>query len=93
VIAPGTNGGTTTFRYDPFGRRIQKSGPLGTTNYVYDGLNGHANVIDEVDSAGNVLARYVHGKATDEPLAEGASQYRRYFRISRLSRLGCFRNV
>ena len=31
------NVGTTTFRYDPFGRRIQKSGPLGTTNYLYDG--------------------------------------------------------
>ena len=27
--------GTTTFRYDPFGRRIQKSGPLGITNYLY----------------------------------------------------------
>ena len=29
VVKPGV--GTTTFRYDPFGRRIQKSGPLGTT--------------------------------------------------------------
>jgi hypothetical protein len=34
---PGTGGGTTNFKYDPFGRRIQKSGPLGTTNYLYDG--------------------------------------------------------
>ena len=30
AVVPGTNGGTTTFKYDPFGRRIQKSGPLGT---------------------------------------------------------------
>jgi hypothetical protein len=30
AVVPGTNGGTTTtFKYDPFGRRIQKSGPLG----------------------------------------------------------------
>src|SRR5438309_9815124 len=29
AMNPGV--GTTTFRYDPFGRRIQKSGPLGTT--------------------------------------------------------------
>jgi YD repeat-containing protein len=36
AVVPGTNGGTTTFKYDPFGRRIQKSGPLGTTNYLYD---------------------------------------------------------
>ena len=27
VVNPGV--GTTTFRYDPFGRRIQKSGPTG----------------------------------------------------------------
>ena len=31
AVVPGT--GTVTFKYDPFGRRIQKSGPLGTTNY------------------------------------------------------------
>ncbi|HTS09731.1 MAG TPA: hypothetical protein VMP68_29465, partial [Candidatus Eisenbacteria bacterium] len=35
AVVSGTNGGTTTFRYDPFGRRIQKSGPLGATNYLY----------------------------------------------------------
>jgi len=35
----GTNGGATTFKYDPFGRRIQKSGPLGTTNYDIGGTS------------------------------------------------------
>jgi YD repeat-containing protein len=25
AVVPGTNGGTTTFKYDPFGRRIYKS--------------------------------------------------------------------
>ena len=54
AVVPGTNGGTTTFRYDPFGRRIQKSGPLGTTNYLYDGRD----LVEEIDSSGNVLARY-----------------------------------
>ncbi|MGB6474397.1 MAG: RHS repeat-associated core domain-containing protein, partial [Candidatus Sulfotelmatobacter sp.] len=67
AIVPGTNGGTTTFRYDPFGRRIQKSGPLGTTNYLYDGKN----LLEEADQSGNVVARYtdVH-RDLDEPLAE-----------------------
>jgi len=46
AIVPGTGGGTTTFKYDPFGRRIQKSGPLGTTNYLYDGWD----LIEEVDN-------------------------------------------
>src|SRR5579872_4817898 len=66
AVVPGTNGGTTTFRYDPFGRRIQKSGPLGTTNYLYDG----ANSIEEVDASGNVLARYAATTDVDEPLSE-----------------------
>jgi len=65
AVVPGTNGGTTTFKYDPFGRRIQKSGPLGTTNYLYDG----ANVNEELDNAGNVLARYTQDDATDQPLS------------------------
>ena len=30
VVNPGV--GTTTFKYDPFGRRIQKSGPLVRTS-------------------------------------------------------------
>ena len=59
------NVGTTTFRYDPFGRRIQKSGPLGTTNYLYDGMD----VIEDLDNSGNVLARYMHGAVIDEDLS------------------------
>lgn len=70
---PGTNGGITTFKYDPFGRRIQKSGPLGTTNYLYDGIG--ENVIEEVDGNGNALARYAE-LALDEPYAELPSSRR-----------------
>ncbi|MBI1747675.1 MAG: hypothetical protein HYR55_13975, partial [Acidobacteria bacterium] len=76
AVVPGT--GTTTFRYDPFGRRIQKSGPLGTTDYLYDGKDIGANVIEEVDNAGNVLARYTQSNVIDEPLAmlrSGTSSY------------------
>src|SRR5580658_7134429 len=72
AVVPGT--GTTTFRYDPFGRRIQKSGPLGTTNHLYDGYN----VIEDLDNSGNVLARYTQGTHVDEWLAElrsGTSSY------------------
>jgi YD repeat-containing protein len=57
AVVPGQNGGTTTFKYDPFGRRIQKSGPLGTTNYVYDGQR--ENTAEEVDNSGNLVARNV----------------------------------
>jgi RHS repeat-associated protein len=75
AVVPGTNGGTTNFKYDPFGRRIQKSGPLGTTNYLYDGPN---DLIEEIDNSGNVLAKYTQTTNIDEPLSElrsGATSY------------------
>ena len=75
AVVPGANGGTTTFKYDPFGRRIQKSGPLGMTNYLYDGIN----LLGEVDSAGNVLDRYVQGPNVDEPVAELRSASTSYY--------------
>jgi YD repeat-containing protein len=72
AIVPGT--GTVTFKYDPFGRRIQKSGPMRTTNYLYDGMNS----LEDVDSIGNVLARYTQTEKIDEPLSalrSGGSSY------------------
>ncbi len=64
VVVPGT--GTVTFKYDPFGRRIQKSSPSGTTNYLYD----KKNLLEEVDGSGNVLARHTETRGLDEELAE-----------------------
>ena len=66
AVVPGTNGGTTTFKYDPFGRRIQKSGPLGTTNYLYDGLNP----IEEVNGGGTPLSKYMQTQVLDEQLSQ-----------------------
>jgi RHS repeat-associated protein len=72
VILPG--GSTVNFKYDPFGRRIQKSSASSTTDYLYDGMN----VLEEVDNGGNVLARYTHGAVIDETLSmlrSGATSY------------------
>jgi RHS repeat-associated protein len=68
VVLPGS-GGTVTFRYDPLGRRIQKSSSNATINYLYDGANG----IQEVDVSGALLAHYTQGVGIDEPLAEQRS--------------------
>ncbi len=73
VVNPGV--GTTTFRYDPFGRRIQKSGPLGTTNYLYDGLN----LLEEIDNSGNIAGRYTHSVLIDEVLSESRSGTTSYY--------------
>src|SRR5882724_5287631 len=69
-------GSGDTFKYDPFGRRIQKSTSSGTVNYLYDGAfdrllkNNGWNVIEEVDNSGNVLARYTQGQVMDQTFAE-----------------------
>jgi RHS repeat-associated protein len=77
VALPGT-AGTVTFKYDPFGRRVQKSFTQGgttiTTNYLYDG----PNLLEEVDSSGNVLARYSQPRL-DEPLSELRSGTASYY--------------
>ena len=52
------------FKYDPFGRRIQKTTTAGTTNSVYDG----ANVVDEYSASGALVAKYAQGQGIDEPL-------------------------
>jgi RHS repeat-associated protein len=80
---PGT-GGSVTFKYDPFGRRIQKSftqsSTTTTTNYLYDGDNS----IEEVDQNGAVLARYTQGLNIDEPLAELRSGTTSYYQADGL---------
>jgi RHS repeat-associated protein len=73
AVVPGT--GTVAFKYDTFGRRIQKSSALGTTNYLYDGINS----IEEVDQSGNVLARYARTTSIDEPLSEVRSGTAGYY--------------
>jgi RHS repeat-associated protein len=63
AVVPGT--GTVTFKYDPFGRRIQKSSSNGTTTFLYDGTD----IIEEVDANGNQLALFTEGPGVDQPLA------------------------
>ena len=88
VVLPGS-GGTVSFKYDPFGRRIQKSGPSGTTNYLYDG----PNLLEEVDSSGNVLARYTPGARVDEPLAQLSSGSTDYYQADALGSITSLANA
>jgi len=73
VTLPGS-GGTVTFKYDPFGKRVLKSSSNGTSIYAYDG----ANLIEEANNSGTVVARYVQRTNIDEPLAmtrSGSTSY------------------
>src|SRR5205809_6357541 len=64
VTLPGT-GGTVSFKYDPFGRRIYKSSSSGTSIFAYD----RNNLIEETNATGAVVARYSQTQHIDEPLA------------------------
>jgi RHS repeat-associated protein len=86
AVVPGT--GTVTFKYDPFGRRIQKSGSGGTTNYLYD----DANLLEEADSSGTVLARYTQGPGVDQPLAELRAGTTSYYQADGLGSISSLSN-
>jgi RHS repeat-associated protein len=61
------------YKYDPFGRRIEKNVNGDITRYVYDG----ANIVTEYDGNGNVKNAYIHNLAIDDPLAvqQGTNAY------------------
>ena len=91
AVVPGTNGGTTTFKYDPFGRRIQKISPSFTSVYLYDGDTN--NLIEEVGSSGNLLARYTQsGGLLDEPLSELRSTTVSYYQRDGLDSVSSLSN-
>jgi RHS repeat-associated protein len=71
---PG-GGGTVSYRYDPFGRRIYKSSFSGTSVYTYDG----DNLIEETNGAGGAVARYTQGQQVDEPLVMLRSSTTSYY--------------
>lgn len=50
-----------------------------TTNYLYDGIEDTANVVQELDSAGNTLARFTQELAVDTPLSMLRSSVAIYF--------------
>ena len=73
AIVPGT--GTTTFKYDPFGRRIYKQSPSFTSAFLYDG----ADLLETVNGSGSEVAGYTQGLGVDELLAMQRSGTADYF--------------
>ena len=58
-------GMTAIYKYDPFGRRIEKSVNGTVTRYLYD----REDIIARLDSNNQVVVAYSHGPETDEPLS------------------------
>lgn len=56
---------TNSFKYDPFGRRIEKISPTATSIFAYNGNN----LVETVNASGGVVGRYAQGSGIDQPLA------------------------
>ena len=54
-----------TFKYDPFGRRIEKISPNATSIFAYDA----DNLVETMNATGGLVAHYTQGQNIHEPLA------------------------
>jgi YD repeat-containing protein len=64
VVSPSN---TANYKYDGLDRRVEKeviAGSTTVTKYVYD----NEDILLELDGSNNIVARYTHGPAIDEPL-------------------------
>ncbi len=88
VTLPGS-GGTVSFKYDPFGRRIYKSTSSTTSVFAYDG----DNLAEETNSSGTAVARYAQGLNIDEPLAMLRSSTTSYYQADGLGSVTSLSNT
>ncbi|MGH6846354.1 MAG: RHS repeat-associated core domain-containing protein, partial [Methylocella sp.] len=65
-----------TYAYDPFGRRVHKSGAGVTETFFVD---SGTDEIAEYDSTGTLVTRYVPGPAIDDSIAEVTAGMTRNF--------------
>ena len=59
-----TGSATTSFGYDPFGRRIRIAGPSGTRHLAY---GADENPVAEFDGSGALNASFLFGDQIDSP--------------------------
>jgi RHS repeat-associated protein len=88
VTLPGS-GGTVSFQYDPFARRIYKQSPTFTSIFAYDG----DNLIETANSSGGVVSRYAHTQNIDEPLEEVRSSTTSYYEADGLDSVSSLTNT
>ncbi|MCX6624820.1 MAG: hypothetical protein NTY38_27910, partial [Acidobacteria bacterium] len=73
-------GGVITYKYDPFGRRIERARDGAVTRYLYDWWD----LLSETDGENQTLVRYVFGPGVDGLLVQHTSQGDRFFQADAL---------
>ena len=73
LISANKAGMSAVYKYDPFGRRIEKEVNTTVTKFLYDG----DQVICEYNDSGTLTAKYTYGPGIDEPikLEKGGQTY------------------
>jgi RHS repeat-associated protein len=83
------NGHVQSYKYDPFGRRIQKITYAKTRAFAYDG----DNLVEEVKDTGGAAIRYTQGLGIDEPLATTVSGATSYYHADGLGSITSLTNA
>jgi len=65
LVSANKTGIAASYKYDPFGRRTEKTVNTSTTNFLYDG----DQIIAEYDATGNLITKYIFGPGIDEPIS------------------------
>lgn len=89
MMMPSTRHQAESFKYDPFGRRIEKSSSSETSVYAYDGNN----LVEETNSSGAAVVRYVQTNSIDEPLALLRSATTSYYQADGLGSVTSLTNT
>lgn len=81
--------GTDTFKYNPFGQRIEKISPTTTSMFAYDG----DNLVETMNASGSTVARYTLGRNTDELLAMQRGSTTNYYETDGLNSITSLSNA
>ena len=65
IKAEMPNSTIAQYKYDPFGRRLEKKVNTTIKSYLYD----NEDILAEYDGSGVLTTKYTHGPGIDEPLA------------------------
>jgi RHS repeat-associated protein len=77
---PNCSALSASYKYDPFGRRIEKNVNGIVTKYLYDA----EDILLEYDGSNQIASRYTHGPGIDEPLSMEKNSQEYYYHFDGL---------